>query len=329
MKQLRPYQEAAIQHCLDVTMAIRQAGISVAHITSETPDDERKANIERFRNGEIRCLVNVAVLTTGFNVPDVDLLCFMRPTRSPVLYIQTTGRGVRPVYADGYDLSTKEGRLAAIAASHKPDCLLLDFGGVVDELGPIDQVSIKKKYTGEKSESEETKPVMKVCPSCSEMAASGQRYCYACGYRFFELASKASDAAVLSSDEPPEWVPVVAMGQIRHAKRDDPAAPPSMKVSYASLDRTYYDFICFEHHKFKGTNKYYAYERARAWYAKHAETSCPELVPETVEEALLMKYKVPSHILVKRNGKYWNVVDTKYEKQESNNIAQEELEIPW
>jgi len=319
---------ATVKHCEDVTEAIRSAGVSVAHITANTPPEERNANIERFRRGEIKCLVNVAVLTTGFNVPDVDLLCFMRPTRSPVLYIQTTGRGVRPIYAEGYDLSTREGRLAAIAAGPKPDCLVLDFGGVIDELGPIDQVSIKKKYTGEKEQSEKVLPVTKLCPN-GHVSMAGQRYCYECSYQFFELNASASQKAVVSADEPPEWDQVIGWAMSKHAKRDDPTAPPSMRVAYATMSRSYSDYICFEHHKFKGEKKYYAYERARAWYAKHAQTACPELVPETIDEALLMKYKMPSHIFVKREGKYWRVLDTKYEKQESKNIAQEDFDIAW
>jgi len=118
-------------------------------------EKERKRIIADYKLGKFKYLVNVAVLTTGFNVPDIDCLCFMRPTRSPVLYIQTTGRGVRPVYSEGFDLNTQEGRLDSIANSIKKDCMIVDFGGVIDELGAIDTVDIRKKFSGVKEEIDE------------------------------------------------------------------------------------------------------------------------------------------------------------------------------
>ena len=53
-------------------LELYNAGVTVA-ITGDTPKQERIANIERFHKVR-HYLVNVAVLTTGFNVPDIDLL---------------------------------------------------------------------------------------------------------------------------------------------------------------------------------------------------------------------------------------------------------------
>jgi DNA repair protein RadD len=299
---------AAIQHCEDVCMAIHNAGISVAHITSKTPREERIENIERFRRGEIQCLVNVAVLTTGFNVPDIDLLAFMRPTRSPVLYVQTVGRGVRPIYADGYDLTTTQGRLDAIANSHCPDCMVLDFGGVVDALGAIDQVTIQKTYTEQDIEREAGEGIMKICPSCGAECAAGQRYCYECSHCFIQLSNQSDNKAIVSMDEPARWVSVLGGFTSKHVNKRKPDNPPTMKVTYATMEGSFSEWICFEHTGF-------ARDKAVAWHKKHRDhVDAP--IPCTIDEAITNDYVFPDKIQVKKEGKYWSIVDREFSQKE-------------
>ena len=59
------------------------------------PAPQREAIITAFKRGEIRCLTNANVLTTGFNAPAVDLIAMLRPTKSAGLYVQIVGRGCR------------------------------------------------------------------------------------------------------------------------------------------------------------------------------------------------------------------------------------------
>ncbi|MEK7879704.1 MAG: DEAD/DEAH box helicase, partial [candidate division NC10 bacterium] len=61
----------------------------------DTPADERAETIALFKEGVVRYLVNVNVLTTGFNAPNVDCVAMLRPTMSPGLYYQMVGRGFR------------------------------------------------------------------------------------------------------------------------------------------------------------------------------------------------------------------------------------------
>lgn len=303
---------AAVRHCADVTDAIKSAGIDAEMVTGETPKAERDSIIERYRRGDIQCLVNVAVLTTGFNVPDVDLLCFMRPTRSPVLYIQTTGRGVRPVYADGFDLSTKEGRLSAIAAGPKQDCMILDFGGVIDALGPIDSVSIRKKYTGEKEgDGDKKAPAVKICPHCGEACMAGQRYCYACSYCFIELDNKAAENAVVSSDEPPQEFEVLSWSMRPNIKPDKTT---TLLVTYHTATERVFDTVCFDHPK--GS---FPHDKARHWH----KIFCPSFpMPESVEEAVNFQYyQCPCRITAKRDGKYWRVIDYDFSHPVGNHMA--------
>jgi len=311
---------AGIQHAHDVAEEIENCGISVSVITSKTPKAERKKTIKDFRAGRIRCLVNVAVLTTGFDVPDIDLLSFMRPTRSPVLYVQTVGRGVRPVYAPGYDLNTQQGRLDAIANSIKPDCMILDFGGVVATLGPIDEVSIKKEYD-ENEEKGDGAAIYKLCPldekdrngnqGCGEICAPAQRYCFSCGYCFIRLDDEADNKAVVSRDVPAEWIEVLGMYTVPHQKLE--GGPSSLKVSYATMIDTFREWVCFEHHLFDvGDNKRYAWDKAVAWH----NARLPDIkVPQSALEAYELEYPTPSRILVKKDGEWWRILDYEWSRE--------------
>ncbi len=81
-----------------------------ALILSATPASERAALLEQFQAQQLKYLVNVAVLTTGFDAPHVDLIAILRPTESLSLYQQIVGRGLR-------------------LSPGKTDCLVLDYAG--------------------------------------------------------------------------------------------------------------------------------------------------------------------------------------------------------
>lgn len=303
---------AGVLHCQHVMECLRAHGETAEMITGETDKEERRRIISDYRAGKFKYLVNVAVLTTGFNVPDIDCLCFMRPTRSPVLYIQCVGRGVRVVYADGYDLNQTQGRLDSIAASDKKDCVIVDFGGVVDMLGPIDTVDIRKNGGHSKKEETDEKgeAILKICPSCGVECAASQRYCFNCSYSFISasISSNASDAIVTTLDEPEEWLPVMTMYCSKHLKRSDPDATPTMCVTYGTMRGTIKEWVCFEHEG-------YARGKAEIWFKKrYPHGDCPD----TIEDALTYKWLVPSEILAKRDGKFWRILNVKFDMNEKD-----------
>lgn len=86
-----------------------------ALILSATPSSERALLLEQFKQQQLKYLVNVAVLTTGFDAPHVDLIAILRPTESLSLYQQIVGRGLR-------------------LAPGKTDCLVLDYAGNLYDL---------------------------------------------------------------------------------------------------------------------------------------------------------------------------------------------------
>jgi DNA repair protein RadD len=64
-------------------------------VSSLTPKKERDRIISGFKNREIHVVINVGILTTGFDYPELDTIILARSTMSFALYYQMIGRGVR------------------------------------------------------------------------------------------------------------------------------------------------------------------------------------------------------------------------------------------
>lgn len=110
-----------------------------AIIVGETIDAERDQIILDFKERKLKFLVNVSVLTTGFDAPHVDLIAILRPTESVSLYQQIVGRGLR-------------------LSPGKKDCIVLDYTG--------QDHNIFKPEIGEKKPTEDSEVVYIPCPSC-------------------------------------------------------------------------------------------------------------------------------------------------------------------
>jgi superfamily II DNA or RNA helicase len=75
--------------------AYSNAGYVAEHVDGETPDAERKKILERFTKGEIQILCNCSIVTEGFNLPEMECVQIVRPTKSLSLWLQMVGRSLR------------------------------------------------------------------------------------------------------------------------------------------------------------------------------------------------------------------------------------------
>jgi superfamily II DNA or RNA helicase len=98
-------------------------------VCGATPRDDRRRRLAAFADGRLRVMVNVGVLTEGFDDPGVEVVVMARPTKSRCLYAQMAGRGTRPLagIVDRYD--DADDRRMAIAESAKPWLEVIDFAG--------------------------------------------------------------------------------------------------------------------------------------------------------------------------------------------------------
>jgi DNA repair protein RadD len=218
---------SSIKHGEMIEAEIKGHGIKCQFVTGETLDSERSMAVRAFKAQELRCLININVFTTGFDAPHTDLIACLRPTKSASLYVQVVGRGMRP-------------------SPGKTDCLLLDYGGVVLEHGPIDAVHVGSKRAG----SGEGEAPAKECPKCRALLHPAVRECPDCGYQFPEpdIAkhdTRAYSGAVLSDQIEDEVVDVTDVSYDLHKKE---GKPDSVRVSYRSgFWKTYREWLCPEH----------------------------------------------------------------------------------
>jgi len=257
---------SGIKHCQHVCDEIRSHGISCEIVIGETPQEERERIYSALKNGSLRSVCSVAVMTTGTNIPNIDLIGGLRPTGSAGLLVQMAGRGTR-------------------LSPGKKNCLYLDWSGNISRHGPLDKIRGR-----DKQKSGDGIPPMKTCPDCATVVYAGVRTCPDCGFNFPEPEVKinavSDNIAVLSTQKIYEWHNVEEVSYSRNAK---PGKIPSLRVDYyTGLYSRVSEWIFFEHTG-------YSREKAISWWK--ARSNIP--VPNTVDEALkhVNNFDSPTKIL--------------------------------
>jgi superfamily II DNA or RNA helicase len=151
-----------VEHSKLLCQAFLDAGISAARLDGQTSDTDRDKLYADLRNGKIKVLVSINVLTIGFDEPCVSCILCCRPTKSRIMWIQIVGRGLR--LFDG-----------------KEDCIVLDQAeNTYSLLHPIE-------YTPPDLNQPPPPPgeaPVKECPSCEAVVPNFERVCPHCEYVF-------------------------------------------------------------------------------------------------------------------------------------------------
>ena len=233
-------------------------GVRCGFICGETPSAERDELLGQFRDGELKYLCNVNVLTTGFDAPNIDCVAMLRPTMSPGLYYQMVGRGFR-------------------LHPNKTDCLVLDFGGNVLRHGPVDAIRITEPGKGD------GEAPAKECPECHAVIAAGYAACPECGYEFPERQRAQHDASastegILSGQTTVAEHAVQDVFYSVHTKRDAAESDPkTMRVEYRIGWQDYRsEWICFEHDG-------WAKHKASTWWRQRSAEPVPATAAEAVD----------------------------------------------
>lgn len=288
---------ASVAHAEAVRDALRARGVTAESVDGAMAKGDRDSVIRRFRDGHIRALTSVNVLSIGFNVPHVDLVALMRPTKSTGLYIQQVGRGFRK-------------------AAGKENCLVLDFAKVVRMHGPVDAVVPSGKpggaSAGEKTDADTVRA--KECPDCLTYVGLSTRTCPSCGHEWPAPADKpkhedkADDSAGILSTEKvtPQMAPVVTWRFDLHEKY---GSPDSVRVTYTAGLADYREWLAFGHGG-------YARQKACQWWTVHGgRTPFPVDADETM--ARVGELTPPSAISIRRNGKYDEIVGRSFARKEA------------
>lgn len=86
---------ATVRHAQFMAEKFQEAGMKAEVILGETPSDIRAQRIQDFRSGKITFLFTVDVFSEGVDIPEIDLVLFLRPTESLTVFLQQLGRGLR------------------------------------------------------------------------------------------------------------------------------------------------------------------------------------------------------------------------------------------
>lgn len=118
-----------VEHARTVAAMFRAAGWRAKSADGSMKSAERDDAFAGLENGSIQVLTVCDICGEGLDIPGISVVIILRGTKSLTNFLQWIGRGNRPVYAHGYDLSTPSGRKAAIAASAYPHLIVLDHAG--------------------------------------------------------------------------------------------------------------------------------------------------------------------------------------------------------
>jgi len=281
-----------VLHAMMVSEELSTKGYDCPVITGDTPKDERQQILDDFQAGKYIGLVNVVILTEGWDCPVLDCICLMRPTKSLSLYIQIVGRGLR-LYPG------------------KENTLLLDFGGCLERFGPIDRARpAEKKGTGA--------AIMKECPECKAFIYAGFVHCPECGHLFdsgiicekcqqlndaravhcFEcnhllrkIEDKASTKAVLSDEIEPDIVKVEVSEIKAFTQKSKTSGREYLTISFSDgVFQTYYKRLMI------GYPGYAGLKAAKEWMALTRENIA---LPETPNEAVSWINEAPQGTILK------------------------------
>ena len=154
------------RHAREIRRILIALGIDkskIGLVTDDSSEAEKDRVIKLSKEGKLDWLINVSVLTTGFNSPLIDVVVYLRPIGSLVLLIQSMGRGARLLEQWMND-----------AGFHKENYLVLDYAGVFDRLGHL----LDDPTTGEAlAQRDKSRGEDKPCPRCHEMNSKAARRC--------------------------------------------------------------------------------------------------------------------------------------------------------
>jgi len=284
---------------------------------------ERDQTVHDFKKKAFKYLVNVSVLTTGFDAAHVDVIAILRPTESISLYQQIIGRGLR-LDTDKKDclvldytgmghsifspeIGEKKTASESVAVQVPcPECgFENDFWGIVDEEGNLVEHFGRKCRGGHvDADTYELTPCgyrfrFKICTQCSAQNDITARDCSSCGCVLIDPDTKLKQAR-LSKD-----AHVLTPDSIEMLERVDKKGTPYLQVKYYDYDA---QFVAEMYYLNNATSlKKFAINFLRSHMRK------PELKLNisSVSDAVKIRsqLRMPSFVIARKQGKFWKITE--------------------
>ncbi|MGZ3690437.1 MAG: DEAD/DEAH box helicase family protein [Pseudobdellovibrio sp.] len=339
-KRLTPF---IIKNIIDITERYNRKGVmifssSVKHaeevmtylppgqariVLGDTEMNERDQIVEDFKQKKFKYLVNVSVLTTGFDAPHVDVIAILRPTQSNSLYQQIVGRGLR-------------------LSEDKKDCYVLDYAGMghdiytpeisdkrpakdtVSVIIPCPKCDFENTFWGRvNSDGEVTEHYGRKCrggvqdPATLEIVPCGYRFrlklCHSCGSENDITARECEKckAVLIDADAKLKQARlsknshVLTPDKITFEERLDKNSNPYLEVRYYDLDAQYLS----EAHFFSNAS---SIKKFNINFLR-SHLKMPELAVEftTVQDVIKYQklFRLPSFVIARKQDKFWKITE--------------------
>lgn len=229
----------AVEHATALRDELRRRGERAEVVTGETPQADRAAILDTFAGGNLRHVVNVAVLQAGYDCPPIGAVVMARPTCSPALRTQCAGRGLR-------------------LAPGKSDCLLIDVGGNWRRLGSPLRPRAPAKGR-DRREGDHSGPHEWSCKHCLQVNEPTDSVCRGCGTPKPRRADPTlGRARIVGFDD----LPLLDVEAVAVRLHEKPGKAPSLRVSYRADGRWFSECIAFT------SDKPFARHKAREWWTR-------------------------------------------------------------
>lgn len=298
-------------------------------VVGDTEITERDEIVEDFKKKKFKYLVNVSVLTTGFDAPHVDVIAILRPTESNSLYQQIVGRGLRlgPEKTDcfildytgmGHDIYTPEIGDKKPAKESVPviiPCPKCDFEnnfwGLVDFDGEvIEHFGRKCRGAIHDSKTFEVKPCgyrfrFKLCHACGEENDITARDCEKCQATLIDADSKLKQAKLSKNAH------VLTPEKVTFEERLDKNSNPYLEVRYYDCDAQYVS----EAHFFSNPSSIKKFNIN--FLRSHLKR--PELAAHITGPQDVVKYqkllRLPSFVIARKQEKFWKITEKVFSEE--------------
>jgi DNA repair protein RadD len=316
---------SSVNHAKEILQSLPPENSAI--VIGDTEDKERDKIIEKFKARELKYLVNVSVLTTGFDAPHVDVIAILRPTESASLYQQIIGRGLRlsPDKTDclildytgqNHDLYSPEigedkpAPESVIVEVGCPACgLINNFWGIKDEDGEILEHYGRKckgafedKSTGEITECGYLFR-FKRCDKCGEENDIAARICRKCEHILIDNDKKLQEARGLKDAH------VMRVDTMQFKKDQDKNGNSRLEISYYDVDANVLKEFFYLNSQSSQRAFYFNFIRM------HNRVPEKKMEISSIEEALESqeKFRKPMYVIARKNKYFWAIREKIFE----------------
>lgn len=312
---------ATVKHAEEIMSFLPQDQARV--VLGDTDLSERDEIVEDFKKRKFKYLVNVSVLTTGFDAPHVDVIAILRPTESNSLYQQIVGRGLRldPGKTDcfildytgmGHDIyapeiSDKRPKKESVPVNIP--CPLCGFENTFWGIMNLDGEVIEhfgRKCRGAKQDPSNLQVIpcgfrfrYKLCHSCGQENDVTARECEHCQVTLIDADSKLKQAKLSKNAH------VMTPDQVTFEEKIDKNSNPYLEVRYYDADSQYLNEVYFFNNP--SSIKKFNINFLRP-HLKRPEQKMNLSTPQEVIKNKKL-FRLPSFVIARKQDKFWKITE--------------------